>query len=94
MPTMGYESTISVFELAKTVRPLDRTAAVIGYFQTQIKIIPKLTASRNQQLENQNNFISLQITERNQVQHSDKWRTLAAVTRISPADRSDCISVI
>jgi hypothetical protein len=32
MPQVGFEPSIPVFELAKTVHALDRTATVIGYW--------------------------------------------------------------
>jgi hypothetical protein len=32
MPLLGFEATIPVFELAKTVHSLDRAAAVIGHW--------------------------------------------------------------
>jgi hypothetical protein len=39
MPRVGFESTIPVFERAKTVHALDRAATAIGtYFHTELKL--------------------------------------------------------
>jgi hypothetical protein len=42
MPPVGFEPTISVLELAKTVRALDRAATAIGLFEDECSIFTRI----------------------------------------------------
>jgi hypothetical protein len=56
MPQMGFESTIPVFEQAKTVHALDRAATVTGLASVTGSDVKKLTNSwysKHQNLDNQ-----------------------------------------